>query len=514
MRRLVALIVSAFLCLCLPATAGALTPLSASLASPPEPGGALVASELEGEARFGTSLALSADGSTALVGAPGDVGLLGSVTPFTHGAGGWAQQGAKLVLPETPSEALIEECREQPGECGTGAAVALSADGDIALIGAPRQNGEAGAAWVYVRSGGSWSKLEQLTGGPEEVGRGRFGRSVSISADGSTAIVGAPGDGRNSGSAWIFTRGSSGFARTGAKLTGGSGEGFFGRSVAISSDGSTALVGSPAAEANGGAVYAFARSGDEWVRQGGALTGGGESGAGRFGFSLALSDDGSTALIGARNDGGGVGAAWAFTRSGSSWSQQGPKLTGSGESRLGLFGSSVSLSANGSMAIIGAPRDASSLGAAWIFTRGEGSWSSAEGKLAGSAPGGTFGASVALSSNEGVALVGAPRSDGQEGSVFSFLGTPLPAPQVAGVSPASGPSAGGTSVRIEGSGFLPGASVQIGGAASDVEVLSETELRATTGAHAGGEAQVVVEDLYGSSSGGPAFTYIAPEEPP
>src|SRR5439155_25916608 len=70
------------------------------------------------------------------------------------------------------------------------------------------------------------------------------------------------------------------------------------------------------------------------------------------GNSVALSSDGNTALVGAECDGGnrlcegGKGAAWVFTRSGSTWTQQGPKLTGSGEIGEGRFGSGVALAAD------------------------------------------------------------------------------------------------------------------------------------------------------------------------
>ena len=72
---------------------------------------------------------------------------------------------------------------------------------------------------------------------------------------------------------------------------------------------------------------------------------------------MALSADGNTALIGGYGDDGGKGAAWVFTRSGSAWTQQGAKLTGSGETGNGQFGTSVALSADGNTALIGGPGD-------------------------------------------------------------------------------------------------------------------------------------------------------------
>ena len=82
---------------------------------------------------------------------------------------------------------------------------------------------------------------------------------------------------------------------------------------------------------------------DDLDRAGLKLTGSGESGAGEFGARVALSSDGNTALIGGIGDNSDHGAAWVFTRSGSTWTQQGSKLTGSGESGEGEFGSSVAL---------------------------------------------------------------------------------------------------------------------------------------------------------------------------
>ena len=77
----------------------------------------------------------------------------------------------------------------------------------------------------------------------------------------------------------------------------------------------------------------FTRSGSTWTQQGAKLTGSGEIGEGQFGVSVALSSDGNTALIGGSDDNEAIGAAWVFTRSGATWTQQGAKLTGSGRER-------------------------------------------------------------------------------------------------------------------------------------------------------------------------------------
>jgi len=81
---------------------------------------------------------------------------------------------------------------------------------------------------------------------------------------------------------------------------------------------------------------------------------------------VALSSDGNTALIGGDDDNGGVGAAWVFTRAASTWTQQ-QKLSGSGESGSAMFGYSVALSSEGNTALIAGPYDNSHVGAAWVF---------------------------------------------------------------------------------------------------------------------------------------------------
>src|SRR5207302_728775 len=92
---------------------------------------------------------------------------------------------------------------------------------------------------------------------------------------------------------------------------------------------------------------------------------------------------------------------------------------------------------------------------------------------------------------------------------------PLPPPTVTSVTPSKGPTAGGTSVTLKGSGFLSPASVSIGGAAATaVEVLSEGEIKAVTPAGLPRPAHAVVAAANGTSSGGPSFTYEAPLPPP
>jgi hypothetical protein len=165
-------------------------------------------------------------------------------------------------------------------------------------------------------------------------------------------------------------------------------------------------------------VWVFVRSPDgSWSQQGPKLTPDDESGGGWFGFSVALSGDGNTALIGAFYDGsneeGAVGAAWVFVRSGGSWSQQGAKLVGGGAVRDGEQGHGVALSDDGNIALIGGPDDNLGVGAGWVFVRSAGTWSQQGAKLVGSGASGTSeqGFGVALSGDGSTALIGGPQDN-------------------------------------------------------------------------------------------------------
>jgi hypothetical protein len=179
----------------------------------------------------------------------------------------------------------------------------------------------------------------------------------------------------------VFTRSGSTWTQQGAKLTPKSGEeigeGLFGYYMALSSDGNTVLISGASDNNYVGAAGVFTRAGAVWTQQGAKLTAksGEEIGAGLFGVSVALSSDGNTALIGGPNDNNKVGAAWVFTRSGAVWTQQGTKLTAKSGEEIGAanFGFSVALSADANIALIAGPNDNTpagqsvGVGAAWVF---------------------------------------------------------------------------------------------------------------------------------------------------
>ncbi|HTY98145.1 MAG TPA: hypothetical protein VMB91_13960 [Solirubrobacteraceae bacterium] len=329
----------------------------------------LLAEGEEGEGHLGATVALSSDGNTALVGAPRDNAFQGAAFVFTRTGSVWSQQGPPLK----GSEGLVNPF--------FGSAVALSADGNTALIGGSGDNNGKGAAWVFTRTGSTWTQQgPKLTASEETAPQPGFGVAVALSAEGSLALVGGPNETVGTtivdGAVWAFTRSAGKWSQQGAKITAkgecctGAEGGQFGWSIALSAAGTTAIIGAPIEEEEGkgggerGAVYAFTRSGETWSQQGSKITPTGEIGEGQFGLSVALSAEGNTALVGAPWDnnakgfGPGTGAAWVFTRSGKKWSQQGEKLTGEGESgREAQFGHSVALSFEGNLALIGGPWD-------------------------------------------------------------------------------------------------------------------------------------------------------------
>jgi hypothetical protein len=462
--------------------------------------------EVGTNAQFGSSVVLSADGNTALISVHFDNGARGAVWVFTRSGSTWTQQGPKLTGGS-----------EETGNVGFGDSVALSGDGNTALISAKADNHSLGAVWVFTRSGSTWAQQgPKLTGGSEETAEGGFGASVALSADGNTALIGAEGE-NSEGAAWVFTRSGSTWTQQGPKFTGAS-EGEtavvrkFGESVALSADGSTALIGGETRNgpvSAGGAAWVFTRSESTWTQQGPKFTGSGKEFNG-FGGAVALSADGNTALIGAFSANKQAGAAWVFTRSGSTWTQQGPTLTGGSEEvGKGFFGTGVALSADGDTALIGGDFD-NFHGAAWLFTRSGSTWTQDGPKAIGE--GGRqearFGLAVALSGEGSTALIGAPYSTAGlgftsegVGDAWAFERSTAPAPEVAKVAPKSGPTTGGTTVKITGSNLAEASAVRFGSVeATSFTVNSPSSITAVSPEEPEAKVDITVKTPTGGAS--------------
>jgi hypothetical protein len=341
-------------------------------------GSKLVGTGAVGTAWQGQSVCISSDGNTAIMGGNQDNNFAGAAWVFTRSGGVWSQQGSKLVGSGAAADAH------------QGQAVALSADGNTAIVTGPNDNSNVGAAWVYTRSGGVWtqqgSKLVgtgATTGGT--AGGAIQGTSVALSSDGNTAIVGGYADNSFVGAVWVYTRSGGVWTQQGNKLvgTGAVGASRQGQSVSLSSDGNTAIVGGVLDNNNTGAAWVYTRSGSVWTQQGSKLVGTGAVGAANQGQSVSLSLDGNTAIVGGPADNSSIGAVWVFTRSGGVWTQQGSKLVGTGAVGVARQGQSVSLSSDGNTAIASGFADNNNAGAAWVFTRSGGVWTQQGSKLVG-----------------------------------------------------------------------------------------------------------------------------------
>ncbi len=311
---------------------------------------------------FGSAVAISADGSTALVGGPGS----GEVDVFARSGGGWSLQ-ATLSPQGLVAPAPCTGC----GPPGTsfGSSVALSADGDTALVGASTDTCEnCGAVVAFVRSAGSWVQqgsplrpTDETTSHPADraVPIGGFGSSASLSANGDTGLIGDPNDGAGCitacagpGAAWVFTRQGQAWSQLGGKIT-APGGGFFFGTGGLAADGNSALIGGTPV------VPLFTRSGSGWVAQSNAI-----SRYVHFDEGAGLSGDGHTALLTGADCGGGV--AGSFVDTGAGWAAE-PQLVASG-AQVGSGGvSDEALSGDGSIAVLDQSFANGGAGAVWTF---------------------------------------------------------------------------------------------------------------------------------------------------
>ncbi len=369
--------------------------------------------------------------------------------------------------------------------------VALSGDGSTLAVGAPNEDGSstginsapddsvanAGAVYVYTRSAGTWAQqayVKASNTGANYV----FGIAVALSGDGNTLAVGARGEASSSiginstpdksaasaGAVYVFTRSAGAWSQQAyvkASNTGSSD--FFGNSVALSGDGDTLAVGAPG-EASGttginsmpdelaffaGAVYVYTRSAGAWSQQA-YVKASNTASFDLFGSSVALNGDGNTLAVGAPYedssstgiDGASdelamnAGAAYVYTRSAGTWSQQvyvKASNTGGGDN----FGTSLALSGDGNALAVGAPFEdgsgtgigslpdelAQDSGAVYFYARSAGTWSQQAYVKASNLPefNDQFGFSVAVSGDGDTLAVGARFEDG---SSTGIDGTP------------------------------------------------------------------------------------------
>lgn len=319
---------------------------------------------------FGYPVAVSGDGSTVMVGSDAYPGLApqqpGTVYVFVRDGAGWTQQA---IL--TASDAVANDY--------FGYAISLSSDGNTALIGS-----ENNAAYIFMRSGEIWTQQARITPNGT-VPDTKFGYSVSLSSDGNTALIGATGTLLGDiGSAYVFTYEDNIWTQQANLLRNGDGhiEQFeiVAASVSLSGDGNTAMMSVIPGQGLSYAVDIFINIEGTWVYQS-ELVVYESDGFASFIPQLAIDWDGDTALIGNPIEEiieyEPSGATYVFTRSDGIWTKQATLSASDGE-RNDYFGASVSLSSDGSKALIGAPWDhlpgGEDQGSAYVFKRNGAEW--------------------------------------------------------------------------------------------------------------------------------------------
>lgn len=328
-----------------------------------------------------------------------------------------------IVLAQSQTEQALLTASDLAAGDGFGSTVAL--DGGTAVVGA-RGDDPSGAAYAFVRSGTTWIEQQKLPG-PSVVPSDVLGRSVAI--EGETIVVGAPasnncaiGSSCDTGAAYVFVRSGTTWTEQ-ARLVGSDSDvgDFFGVSVAISGD--TILVGARGHDLPGsveaerqGAAYVFVRSGTIWTEQQ-KLASLAPYDNEWFGLYVAL--DGETCAIMSREI-----EATVFTRSGTNWTDE-ARLNPPGSSLSGEFGVKVAISGN--TLILGDPNDdeaAEDWGAAFVYERAGTAWSQTA-KLIPSDAGFNARSGRCVSLDGDFAVLGAPAADdiggpGEPGAAYLF----------------------------------------------------------------------------------------------
>lgn len=314
---------------------------------------------------FGRSAQI--DGNYAVFGAPGlPTNGAGGAYVFFNNSGTWSQQ-AKLLPSDLAATDRVGDYKS------------IAIHNDTIILGAPHKNTQAGAVYAFTRSGTTWSQQQKIT---PAVPRSyeNFGSCVDIS--GNTCIIGGPMNTNGTHYAYVYNRsGSTWSLQTRLDYTGNPTDGSdtFAFSVAIDSDTNTAVVGAIDG-GTGGQAHVFTRSGSSWTHQA-TLAPTDLTTSDLFGGAVSIS--GSTIAVGAyhhevstlNND--RDGAVYIFTGSGSSWTQQQKLISDSASPSAARFGQSIDLDRDDSNILaIGEPRAfPTQRGQIHMFERSGSTWS-------------------------------------------------------------------------------------------------------------------------------------------
>jgi hypothetical protein len=330
------------------------------------------------------------------------IGNAGAVYVFARRGSEWSQQ-AYIKASNTGGELDGDQFGHDVGLSGDGntlAVGAVSEDSAATGVGGDQNDNslaDSGAVYVYTRNGTTWSQQAYIKSEARASGQTfqglLFGYSVGLDESGDTLAIGAYNEDSNRGSIYVFARNDDQWTQQ-SRLTASNSEigDALGTDVAVSADGLTiaggafdedsSLIGTPPGDQGSddqptdnaiGAVYVFRQNDGEWSQQAFVKPTHAQANQ-HFGWSVALSADASTLLVGAHFEDGGArgvngeqqdasaedaGAAYLYKRNGVQWTPV-AYLKASNTHEYAEFATSVSLSASGDVVVIGAPRESSS----------------------------------------------------------------------------------------------------------------------------------------------------------
>src|SRR5690554_637657 len=350
---------------------------------------------------FGESVAVSANGSIVAVGASqndNNGSNAGHVRVYENIGGTWTQVGNDIE-------------GDSSGDW-SGYSIALSANGDIIAIGAPFNDDgatDSGHVRVFENISGIWTQIGNAIEGDAQWDRN--GWSIALSADGTIVAMSAPrhnGNGPESGQVRIFENIQGTWTQVGAPLVGLQPNDTFGTSVALSADGTTVVVGTVPEITAGTSGYTmvFENISGIWTQIGQPIYG--TDPGNQSGRSVSLSSGGNIVAIGEPGYGTGsnsrIGNVRVFENISGTWTQIGSRIIG--DTANSSSGINISLSSNGSIVAIGDAGKSFS-GRVRVFQNTSNTWSQVGSDIEGEDPSDYFGENVSISGSGDTLIVGA-----------------------------------------------------------------------------------------------------------
>ncbi|WP_299431387.1 T9SS type A sorting domain-containing protein [uncultured Aquimarina sp.] len=351
---------------------------------------------------FGFSLSTSSDGKRIVVGNPTER-TSGFVQVFEKVSGDWVQVGDDI-------QSILED---EISDLGSGLSVSTNSNGTIVAFGTPSRRNEenlfrAGQVRIYKEQAGNWIKVgNDINGEAEE---DYLGSSISLSSDGNTIAIGVPendDNGVNSGKVIIYRNIEGTWTQMGNDINGKIAYQFLGRSVQLSADGTTLVAGGPGSFNQDilGKAYVYQYIEDVWKQIGTDLEGT-YTGAG-FGTSVSINNNGTIAAVGSPFG----SRVLVYKYGNNTWELVGDVI------KVGWnnsFGFAISLNNSGNMLAIGAPYEngpPTQIGMVQVYEKNDDSWIQIGDDIYGTSEYDQLGSAVSFNADGDVLAVATPYSN-------------------------------------------------------------------------------------------------------